>query len=68
MELPGDTPVTTPVPLTVAMPGLTLVHAPPAVASVRLVVDKLQKASVPVIAAGWTFTVTVAVATQLPIA
>ena len=66
MELPDEIPVTTPVPLTVAMPPLTLVHAPPIVASVRFVDDKSHSVNVPVIAAGSMFTVTVAVEAQLP--
>ena len=66
IELPTDTPVTKPVPLTVATPGLTLVHAPPAVASVSDVAERLHRVSVPVMGAGCTFTVTISVAAQLP--
>jgi hypothetical protein len=52
----------------VATPGVTLLQVPPGVASARLVVARLQIASVPVIAAGCVFTVTVATETHEPIA
>jgi hypothetical protein len=69
VAVPEATAVTTPLLLTVAMPVLLLLHVPPPVASASVVVAPTQRATgVPgVIAAGLLFTVTVAVAAQLPI-
>ena len=50
--LPAATPVTTPVPETVATEVDELLHTPPAVASARAVVEPAQTVFVPVIAAG----------------
>ena len=68
VEVPAATPVTTPVPLTVAIPGLTLLQVPPAAASVRLVVVVGHTISPPVIlpAFGDGFTVTTTVAAAVP--
>ena len=51
VEVPAATPVTTPELLTVATAVLALVHAPPAVVLVRVVVLPTQTAAVPVMAA-----------------
>ena len=68
--MPPATPVTRPVPLTVAMPGDTELQTPPAVpvASLNKVVKVAQTVSVPVIAPalGDGFTVTTAVAASAP--
>jgi hypothetical protein len=63
-DVPAETPVTTPVASIVATAGVALLHVPPAVASVRVVVDPMQTVSVPPIAAGKGLTVTVAVTRQ----
>ena len=49
---------------TVATPGALLVHVPPEVASLKVVVSPTQTAAVPVIAAGNGLTVTIVVAIQ----
>jgi len=60
LAVPADTPVTIPVEPTVALPGLLLLHAPPAVASVRLTVEPTHTGAAPVIAViGLTVTITV---------
>ena len=61
-------PVTTPVPLMLAKPPLTLLHVPPPAASVRFVVPVGHTDSIPVIvpANGNGFTVTTAVAAAVP--
>ena len=61
-------PETTPVVETVAIAVLPLLHAPPEVDSVNVVVDPSQKltADVGAMTAGELTTVTVAVAEQLP--
>ena len=68
--VPLATPVTTPVTLMVAMPGLTLLHTPPAspVASARVMFAVGHTTSPPVIAPafGSGFTVTAAVAAAVP--
>ena len=63
--VPAVRPVTTPVetPI-VATPVLPLVHVPPLVASVRVVVAPTQALSVPPMAAGLAFTVTTVVTRQ----
>ena len=58
---PVATPLTTPVALTVAMAVLLLLHAPPAVASLSVVVPPTHNVVVPVITAGSGVTVTTAV-------
>jgi hypothetical protein len=50
--LPADTPVTTPVELTVATVVLLLDHVPPVVALANNIVLPTQTALAPVIAAG----------------
>jgi hypothetical protein len=61
--VPADTPVTTPVvKSTVATDVLVLVHVPPVVALLSVVVDATQVNSVPVMEAGGGLTVTTAVA------
>jgi hypothetical protein len=61
-EVPADIPVTTPVEEpTVATVGLLLLHVPPDVVFVRLVVAPTQATTVPPIAAGNGLTVSVAV-------
>ena len=63
--MPGDTPVTTPVPdTTVATEGLLLLHVPPLVPSVKVVVAGVQIFEAPLIDAGAAFTVTVAEVVQ----
>ena len=68
VEVPAATPVTTPVPLTVAIPGLTLLHIPAPAPSVRLVVEVGQTVNTPDIipAFGVALTVTTAVAAATP--
>lgn len=65
IEVPALTPVTMPVvePM-VATPVLPLVHMPPPVASVTVVVAPMHALNVPPIAAGLAFTVTTVVALQ----
>ena len=66
--VPGAIPVTTPVALIVATPVLTLLHIPPGVPSLRLVVAVGHTVKVPVIvpALGVALTVTTAVAAAVP--
>lgn len=61
--VPAAIPVTVPVALTVAMAALLLVHVPPAVESLRVVVLPAHTVVAPVMAAtvGAPLTVTVAV-------
>ena len=63
VSFPKETPVTTPVLLTVAIAELLLVHVPPLVALVRVVVEPTQVELIPAIAAttGAEVTVTVVV-------
>ena len=56
--VPELTPVTFPEPSTVALP-LLLLHMPPGVASVKLVINPVQTADVPLISDGNGLTVTV---------
>jgi hypothetical protein len=66
---PADTPVITPVPLTVAIASSLLVQLPPAVALANIVVEPSHTAVPPVMFAGSAFTITVAVDIQpVPIA
>ena len=69
-EAPADTPVTTPLPLTVATKILVLLHVPPTAVSVSTPGTPLQMDADPVItpATGDAFTVNdlVAVAVQPP--
>ena len=65
--MPGDRPITTPVPVPiVAIKVLLLLHAPPPVASLRVVVPPTHILAVPAIAGGPEVTVTVSVEIQLP--
>jgi hypothetical protein len=57
--VPVATPVTTPVPLTLAIPLLALLQVPNGVPSVKFVVNVWQTATAPVTALGKGFTVTV---------
>ena len=66
-DVPTVTPLTIPVLPTVATAVLELVQTPPPVASVNGDVVPWQIVVDPPIAAGWVFTVTVVVDTQLPI-
>ena len=59
--MPGDSPATIPALLTVAAAVRALLHAPPVVASFKVVVDVAQIFGVPEIVAGVGFTVTTAV-------
>ena len=60
LTVPGDTPVTIPVPeVTDAMPVLVLVQVPPDVASLNVMDDDAHTPFGPVIAAGAAPTVTV---------
>ena len=64
VAVPIATPVTKPVPDTVATPGLLLLHVPPAVASAKTDVEPTQRVVPPVIATGGGVTVTTIVAVQ----
>ena len=64
MADPTDTPVTTPEPLTVAIPGLLVFQLPPGVISVNAVEAPTHTPVAPTIAAGLGLTVTTAVARQ----
>ena len=68
VAVPADTPVTSPLAFTVAMPVALLLHVPPAVASVNCVVLPIHTVCVPVIAAttGAEPTVTVLVTCVVP--
>jgi hypothetical protein len=57
-HVPADTPVTTPVALTVAMEGVELLHVPPPVASLNVEVPPTVVLVMPVIPAGAAVTVT----------
>ena len=64
--VPADAPVTSPVALlTVATEVLLLLHVPPVVASVNVVVEPTHTADAPLIAAGSGLTVIVVVVKQL---
>jgi len=67
VEVPDVTPLTTPVvePM-VATEVLVLLHVPPDVPSVNVVVLPAQTEVVPEIVAGTAFTVTTAIARQPP--
>lgn len=61
LPVPGETPVTRPPPVTVAMAGNDAAHVPP-VDGINVVVEPIQTAGVPLMAAdGFGFTVTAAV-------
>ena len=65
VAVPAATPVTIPLlPPTVAMPVARLLHVTPGVAQDSVVVCVTHTASIPVMAAGFGFTVTVAMATH----
>ena len=68
MTVPPATPLTIPDELTVALAVLLLLHVPPAVASLNVVVAPLHTDAVPVIvpAVGAALTVTTLVATAAP--
>ena len=66
VDVPAESALTTPVVPTVATRVLELVHTPPAVASVKFVVDPAQTISVPVIVTGAALTVTVLAVEQPP--
>ena len=59
--VPSESPVTTPVELTVPTAGLLLVQAPPAVVFVKFVVEPRHAVGIPVMALGDDTTVTVVV-------
>src|ERR1035437_9634616 len=59
VDVPAATPVTTPAPETVTFVVLLLLHTPPAVASLKVVVEPLQTLVAPAIAAGKGFIVTI---------
>ena len=65
-HVPGETPVTTPAELIVAMEGFPLLHVPPEVASVKTVDDPAATVVVPVMAVGTGFTVNDMVAILVP--
>ena len=65
VAVPFATPVTTP-PTTLATPGLLLLHVPPVVLSVKVVVAPTHTESVPNIIAAVRFTVTVVVDVVVP--
>ena len=74
VTVPAAIPVTTPVALTVAVAGVKLLHTPPVVASVNVVVFPTQTVLVPPIAAGEvgaaisvTVTLSLAVLSQVPV-
>jgi len=64
--VPAETPVTTPVPLTIAIAELLLPQVPPAVLSDRVVDAPAQIVVVPVITDAGLFTVTVVVLLVVP--
>ena len=65
VDVPANTPVTTPVEISiVAIPVLPLVHAPPPVASLKAVVKPAHTVLVPVMGDGNGLTVTTLVAIQ----
>jgi len=65
IDVPDDTPVTFPVPLTtVATVVLPLAQVPPVVPSVKVVEDPAQNGDDAEIATGVVFTVTTVVAVQ----
>ena len=66
--MPALTPVTTPEVANAILPtaGLLLVHVPPAVVELSEVVDPTHTLIVPVMVAGFGFTVKVAVTLQVP--
>lgn len=67
VTVPGAVPVTIPVAMPiVATATLLLLHMPPGVASLRVVVVPGQTILVPKIVAGGAFTVTVVVALPAP--
>lgn len=66
MALPAETPVTIPVDPMVAIEVLVLVHVPPPVLFVSVVVDPAHTLAVPPIAAGDEFTNTVRVSASEP--
>ncbi len=67
VAVPAEIPVTTPVVLpTVATPGALLVHVPPGVASVNVIVEPTHTADGPAITAGNAFTVITLVVEQPP--
>ena len=66
-DVPTRPPVTRPVDEIVATEVVTLLHVPPPVASDSVSVKVWQIGALPVIIAGWVVTVTIFVATQLPI-
>ena len=61
MSVPAEIPVTTPVPDTVEIAILLLIHVTPGVASVSVNIAPAHTLPLPLIAAGELFTVTVAV-------
>lgn len=66
MAVPIPSPVTMPVLLTEPIVLSLLLHVPPPVASVSVIVNPKQTLDGPLIAAGATLTVTGTVAMQLP--
>jgi len=56
--VPADTPVTTPVAVTVAVAVVPLLHTPPDVTSLKVVVAPVHTVLLPVIAEGSALTVT----------
>jgi len=66
-DVPGLTPDTTPLtePI-VATPALALIHVPPVIASLNVVVDPMQTPNPPEIAVGVAITVTSLMATHAP--
>ena len=65
VAVPAETPVTNPVPETVATDVVLLFHAPPNVASLKRDIVPAQKEVVPVIAAGEVLMVIALVTMQL---
>ena len=63
-DAPPVTPVTTPPAVIVATAGVALLHVPPAVALLNVVVEPAHTLVIPVIAAGNGLTVTVVVTTH----
>jgi hypothetical protein len=68
IAVPADTPVTTPVALTVAFAGVELVHVPPVVALVNVVVPPGATVVAPVVVLtiGIALTVITLVAAAMP--
>ena len=67
VAVPAVAPLTTPpVPTPTVVEPAVVLHVPPVTASVKVVMLPAQKKLVPLIVPGTAYTVTIAVATQVP--